>query len=330
MKRYKWGILGPGRVAQKFAEGLKLCDNAILWSVGSRSMSRAERFAKKFGFDRSYGSYEELVADPELDVVYVATPHSHHYEHTLLCLNNGKNVLCEKAFALNLKEVNEMISVAREKKLFLMEALWPPFQPSYQEADRIIKSGELGKVLTMAGRFGFTADYSPAARTYDLELGGGSLLDIGIYPIMDILRYMGLPDDINAVASFAPTGSDDSILAVLSYRDGRKATAYSSFLEDAGVGTTIMLEGGNLILERNREKVQFLTVDIESSEPQTLKFKPEASGFQFEAAEVMKCLDAGAIESEVVSHKFSHDLMLVLDSIRKISGIVYPGRDNKK
>lgn len=327
MKRYKWGILGPGRIAEKFAEGLKLCNNAVLWSVGSRDAARAEAFAQKFGFARSFGSYEEMVVDPELDVVYIATPHSHHHEQTLLCLNSGKHVLCEKAFALNLKEVEEMVALAKSKNLFLMEALWPPFQPSYIKADEIIRSGELGRVMTIAGRFGFVSPYDPASRVYDLKLGGGSLLDIGIYPVMDILRYMGMPAEISAVASFAPTGADESLLAVLDYGDERQATAYSSFIEDAGIGTTIVFEKGKIILERNREKIQFMTVEREGAEPETYQIKPKASGFQYEAAEVMNCLDEGTRESDVVPHSFSLNLMRLLDNIRSVAGISYPGRD---
>ena len=328
MKKYKWGILAPGRIAEKFTEGLKLHSGAELWAVGSRDAARAAEFADRYGYARSYGSYAELVSDPDLEVVYIASPHSHHYEHTLLCLNHGKHVICEKAFSLNLKEVDEMLKTAREKNLFLMEALWPPFQPSYREADKIIRSGEMGEVVSMAGRFGFQAPYSPEARTYDLALGGGSLLDIGIYPVMDILRYIGMPEEITAMASFAPTGSDDSLLAVFTYPDGRKATAYSSFIEDAGVGTTIILEKGKLILERSRERGQTLMIEKDGQPPVTKTFKTEASGFLGEVEEVISCLDAGKTESEVVPHSFSHDLMDLLDRIRDAAGIVYPGRDD--
>jgi predicted dehydrogenase len=325
--KYRWGILAPGRIAHKFAEGLQQLDNAILWAVGSRNAERADEFAARYGFRRSYSSYEELVSDPDLDVVYVASPHSHHLEHTLLCLNHGKHVICEKAFSLNSKEVAEMIETAHKKGLFLMEALWPPFQPSYLETDRIIASGDMGKVVTIAGRFGFRSPYDESSRVFDLALGGGSLLDIGIYPVMDILRYMGMPAEISAIASLAPTGADDSLLAVLVYADGRKATVYSSFLEDAGVGTTIIMEGGRLILERTRERGQTLVIEQEDREPVINTYKPIASGFSYEAEEVMKCLDAGKIQSEVVPHSFSYDLMVLLDRIREASGIVYPGRD---
>lgn len=327
MKKYKWGILGPGKIAGKFSEALATLGNAELWAVGSRDAGRAAGFAGRYGYARSYGSYEELVRDPELDVVYIASPHSHHHEHTLLCLGHGKNVLCEKAFALNTGEVEEMILMAGKKNLFLMEALWPPFQPSYREADALIESGEMGKVVAISGRFGFMAPYSADARTYNLALGGGSLLDIGIYPLMDILRYMGMPSAITAVASFAPTGADESMLAVLGYTDDRRATAYSSFIEDAGVGTTIVLEGGKIILERNRDRYQYLIIEKAGAEPVTKKFRPEVNGFELEAEEVMRCLDEGLIESPVVTHRFSTDLMMLLDGVRKAAGISYPGRD---
>jgi len=328
MKKYKWGILGPGRIAEALAEGLKACDNAVLWSVGSRDSSRAADFARRHGFDRSFGSYEELVADPETDIIYIASPHSHHHEHALLCLNHGKHVLCEKAFSLNAREADEMIGTAVKNNVFLMEALWPPFQPSYIDADKIIRGGTMGSITSIAGHFGFVAPPDMEARTYKLELGGGSLLDIGIYPLMDILRYMGMPAGITAVASFAPTGADESVLAVLSYNDKREATAYSSFIDCAGVGTTFVMEGGTLTLERSRETGQMLTIEKWGAEKEVRSYRPEVNGFEYEAREVMRCIDAGKIESETVSHKFSHDLMVLMDRIRGIAGIKYPGRED--
>ncbi len=149
-KRYKWGILAPGRIAVKFASGLKLLNDAELYAVGSRDQVRAEKFAKENGFSKWYGSYEELAHDPDVDVIYIASPHSHHQEHTLLCLQNSKAVICEKAFALNRRQVDEMISESEKRKVFLMEALWPPFQPFYKKALEILHSGVLGKSLPFA------------------------------------------------------------------------------------------------------------------------------------------------------------------------------------
>ncbi len=191
MKKYKWGILAPGKMSAKFTRGIKLLENAELYAVGSRDLQRAILFAKDYGFKKYYGSYEELASDPELEIVYIASPHSHHYEHTMLCLKNGKHVICEKAFAINSKEVEEMISEARKRNLFLMEALWPPFQPFYKKAQEIIRSGILGKIIHLDGYFSFIPPYDPDDRKFNLALGGGSLLDIGIYPVIDALDISG-------------------------------------------------------------------------------------------------------------------------------------------
>ena len=151
MKKYKWGILAPGKMSAKFSKALKFLENAELYAVGSRDLSRSKRFAEEHGFKKFYGSYEDLAKDPDVEVIYIASPHSHHKEHTLLCLNNGKHVVCEKAFALNAKEVDEMIELSNKKGLFLMEALWPPFQPFYKKASEIIKSGLPGGIRHLNG-----------------------------------------------------------------------------------------------------------------------------------------------------------------------------------
>ena len=151
MKKYKWGILAPGKMAFKFSRGIQLLENAEIYAVGSRDIQRAKVFAEEFGCKKYYGTYEELAADPDVDVIYVASPHSYHREHTLLCLKNGKNVICEKAFAMNCSEVSQMITDAKKRNLFLMEALWPPFQPFYKKASEIIKSGVLGKIYHLHG-----------------------------------------------------------------------------------------------------------------------------------------------------------------------------------
>jgi|WetSurMetagenome_2_1015567.scaffolds.fasta_scaffold13334_2 predicted dehydrogenase len=327
MKTYNWGILGTGNIARKFCQALHLLDNAVIYAVGSRSQEKAEKFAAEFKIAKAYGSYEELTADPAIDIIYVATPHTFHLKNTLMALKNGKHVLCEKPLAINSAEVRVMLSEALQRRLFLMEALWPPFQGNYVKGKEIIDSGTLGRVKHIYGKFAFDVGYNPLKRTFNLELGGGSLLDIGIYPVIDILRFMGVPDIIEAKSDLAPTGADMSTSMIFMYSDGRIAEAYCSFAIPAGISTEINLERGNIILSRGREKGQHLVIDAVDSEPQEMLFNPAAFGFQFEAAEVMKCLDNGLLESPVVPHSFSADLIEVLDKIRKIAGIVYPGHD---
>lgn len=326
-KKYKWGILAPGKMSAKFTIGLKLLDNVELYAVGSRDLKRAKQFAKEFGFKKSYGSYEELVSDPDLEVVYIASPHSYHHAHTLLCLKHKKAVICEKAFALNSREVEEMISEATSQKVFLMEALWPPFQPIYRKTREVLQTGEPGKIIHLNARFSFQPPYDPIDRKFNLALGGGSLLDIGIYPVIDALYFMGDPSQIMAKASFTQNGSEDSISIIFGYEEGRMATLYSSFRTAGGIGCDILCENGNLLFSRGRDMSQRLNVAMNGKDIKEYSLLPEAMGYQFEAMEVMRCLDEGKLQSEVVPHSFSRNLMNILDRIRKQAGIVFPGRD---
>jgi predicted dehydrogenase len=326
-KKFKWGILAPGKMSAKFTRGLKLLDNVELYAVGSRDIHRAEEFAKEHGYTKFYGSYEELVSDPGLDIVYIASPHSHHYDHTMLCLKNGKAVLCEKAFALNSKEAEEMINEAVKRKVFLMEALWPPFQPVYIKTKNILESGEAGKIIHLNSRFSFRPPYDPLDRKWNLSLGGGSLLDIGIYPVIDALYFMGVPDEVTAKATFSETGSEDSISIIFGYDDGRMATLYSSFRTAGGIGCDLLCEKGNLYFSRGRDMSQRLNVSINGEEDKEYSLLPDGMGYQFEAAEVMNCLEKGKLESEIVPLSFSRDLMKTLDRIRKSARIVFPERD---
>ncbi len=326
-KKYKWGILAPGKMSAKFTRGLKLLKNVELYAVGSRDLSRAKQFANEFGFKKYYGSYEELASDPDLEVIYIASPHSYHCEHTILCLKHKKAVICEKAFALNSHEVDKMIKEAERQKVFLMEALWPPFQPIYKKTKEILQGGEPGKIIYLDARFAFQPPYNPTDRKFNLALGGGSLLDIGIYPVIDALFFMGVPEEIIAKASFTETGSEDSISIIFSYEDGRMATLYSSFRTATGIGCDLLCENGNLFFSRGRDMSQQLKVALNGRENKEYSLLPDGMGYQFEAMEVMKCLDERKLQSTIVPHSFSRDLMKTLDRIREVAGIVFPGRD---
>lgn len=326
-KKYKWGILAPGKMSAKFTKALKLLDNAELHAVGSRDYERAKSFAAEFGFRKSYGSYEELAADRDVDIIYIASPHSFHYEHTMLCLGNRKAVLCEKAFAMNSSETGLMIQEARRHNIFLMEALWPPFQPMYRKAIDVVRSGEAGRVLHLNARFGFQAPYHPLDRKYNISLGAGSLLDIGIYAVIDAVTFLGVPSEVIAKASFSETGSEESISAICSYPDGRMANLYSSFKTAAGIGCDILCEKGNVYFSRRRDMSQQFASELNGKEREECSLLPEGMGYHWEAMEAMRCLDAGLTESPVVPHSFSRDLMTTLDMIRHSAGIVFPGHD---
>ncbi|NSW94838.1 MAG: Gfo/Idh/MocA family oxidoreductase [Bacteroidales bacterium] len=327
MKKYKWGILAPGKMSAKFANGLKVLPNAELYAVGSRSIERARKFALDHGFKKSYGTYEELAADPEVDVIYIASPHSFHFEHTMLCLRNGKAVICEKAFGINSREVETMINEAEKRGIFLMEALWPPFQPFYKKASEILESGILGEVKHLHGYFSFIPPFDPADRKFNVSLGGGSLLDIGIYPVIDALTFLGIPDDIRAVALFSETGSEESVSAVFRYNNRCLASVYSSFSTNVGIGCDILCRNGNMTVSRGRDMNQRVILSLQGREKQEYVFTPEALGYHWEAEEVMKCLNENKLESSIVPHAFSINLIRTLDRIRQSAGIHFP-QDN--
>ncbi len=327
MRKYKWGILTAGKMSAKFVKALKLLDNAELYAVGSRDESKAKLFAEEFGFQKYYGSYKELATDTEVDIIYIASPHSYHYEHTMLCLRNRKAVLCEKAFSLNSREAQSMIDESRKQGVFLMEALWPPFQPIYRKTWEILNSGKAGTLIHLDARFGFQPPYDPADRKFNLSLGGGSLLDIGIYPVNDVLYFMGVPDEVSARASFAESGVEHSISIIFGFSDGRKATVFSSFRAAAGISCTLYCEKGNIIFSRARDMSQRLNLSLNGLEPEEFSMIPEGLGYQYEAAEVMKCLDEGKTESAYVTHSYSLNLMKTLDRVREAAGILFPGRD---
>lgn len=327
-KIYNWAILGCGKIARKFAGDLKLLPNARLYAAASRSLENAETFASELGFEKAYGSYGEMVNDPNVDVVYIASPHSHHCEHALLCLNHKKAVLCEKAFALNSKEVALMIETARKNNTFLMEAFWTMFQPSFLKAMEIIRSGELGALKMVRADLAFNAEYNPDKRLYNVALGGGSLLDVGIYPIFMSLMALGKPSEIKTMASFAPTGAEETIQMSFRYPGGEMASLVSSFAAYSGTQTEFWFENGFIRLNRRFYTPTTLTYWKNWSEEQTITFeKGPGFGYELEAAHVMECLDAGKTESDRMPLSLSVDLMEIMDRVRNDAGIVFPGHD---
>ena len=328
MKKYNWAVLGCGKIAHKFVHDLKLLPNANLYAAASRDLTRAQDFASEWGFETAYGSYDEMVADPKVDVVYVATPHSHHHEHTLLCLNHKKAVLCEKAFSLNAKEVKEMIEAAKANNTFLMEAFWTMFQPSFRKAMEILNSGELGKLKTVRSDFAFNAPFIEDKRLYNVELGGGSLLDIGIYPVFAALTSLGVPEMIKTFADFSSTGSEESISMIFKYAGGEMANLTSSFATHSPTQTEYWCENGYMVLNPRWFTPTDITIAKAGEEPLVIpKEKSEGWGYQYEAKHVMECLDKGLIESPDMTWKLSLDLMELLDRIRIDAGIFFGNRD---
>lgn len=324
-KKYNWAILGCGHIAEKFALELQELPQASLYAAASRDLSNAQNFATQFGFKKAFGSYEDMVKDPNVDVVYIATPHTFHLEHTLLCLNHKKAVLCEKAFAINSKEVQQMISSSKENNTFLMEAFWVVFTPKFKKVFELIETQNLGKLNFVESVFHFLADYNPQSRIYNIDLGGGSLLDIGIYPVFTALMFLGMPKNIKTTVHFSPTGSEESIAMLLEYNEGATAVLSSSFKSHEKIDTALCFEKGIIKYNRNQDEPIILIKDGLKKEVTFEKCKN--SGYKYEALHVMDCLNKNLIESPILTNQVSLNLMGILDAVRIKAGIVYPNHD---
>jgi len=322
-QKIRWGIIGTGWIAEKMAEGLTAVEDATLVAVGSRTKGKANEFARRHRVGTAYGSYDEIAADPGIDVVYIATPHPYHCANTLMCLRSGKAVLCEKPFAMNEKEVVQMIAAAREHGMFLMEAFWTRFLPSIDKLLSLVASGVLGEIRHIKSDFGTFARFDPNHRAFNKDLGGGSLLDLGIYPVFLTLLLWGEPDQISAVPHIGSTGVDESLALTLKYDDGRIATLFSSFTVNSTVDTHICGTRGRLKLNRWWYSPVPLELTKGEDRPETIQFDFIGNGYNYEADEVTKCLRAGKMESDILPLDFSLRLIRLLDRIRKEMGLVY-------
>ncbi len=328
MRTYNWAILGLGNIAQKFAQDLAHVPHARLHAVASRSLAKAEAFAADFGAPHAVGSYEALLAVPDIDVVYIATPHSEHYAHALLCLRAGLPVLCEKAFALNASQAQEMIRVAREQGVFLMEAFWTRFFPAIGQALELVQTGTIGEVKHLVADFGFITDYQPEGRLFNPALAGGSLLDIGVYPLFISKLLLGTPTTVRAVATPAPTGVDANCAMALAYASGATATLFSTI--GATTDNRCVLYGtkGQLALVGRFHSATGVQVQLAGEDaPQVFTYPKEGLGYHYEAAHVQECLAQGLAESPLLPLAFSLELMQLLDAVRQQIGLRYPAEE---
>lgn len=326
MKTIRWGILACGRIAKKFAADLKYVEGAELVAVASRDLEKAKAFAAEFPAKHVLGSYQELVQLEDVDVIYVASPHSHHYEHTLLCLNHGKAVLCEKAFAINANQADEMIALARSKNVFLMEALWTRFLPHYLKLRSMIEEGQLGEVKGVLANFGFKPMAPVPQRLFDPALGGGALLDIGIYPVFLAQSILGVPDEINAHMNPASTGVDEQCAIQFKYKDGRSASLFSTLASNLETDADIFGTSGRVRLTSRfyepSATIQYYPGHVDSRTLVAIE-RGAGFGYHYEATHVGECLRNGLSESPVWSLSDTLQLMQTMDGVRAQMGLRY-------
>jgi predicted dehydrogenase len=321
----RWGVLGPGGIAETFAGAVRRHTRGQLVAVGSRSQERADRFAAAWDVDRAHGSYEALVSDPRVEVVYVASPHSEHLAHALLAIAAGKHVLVEKAFMRNAGEAQQVVAAARAAGVFCMEAMWTRFLPHVAAMREVIGRGEIGELVGVIADHGQNMrNHPPTHRLHAPVLAGGAVLDLGVYPIAFAHDLFGRPDRIHALGSLTETGVDGQVSIALGYGDGRQGSLHTTLWARTATTAVVFGSAGRIEVATDFYRPTSFTVVPDDGAP----WRHEghvADGLQFEAAEVARCVAEGRHESPRMTWQDTLDVMATMDEVRRQVGVRYPG-----
>jgi predicted dehydrogenase len=332
----RWGILATGKIAHSFATDLQHLPGARIAAVGARRLQSAEAFAQEFphrdgSLARAHGSYADLAADPDVDVVYVASPHGLHHEHVRMLLEAGKPVLCEKAMTLNAAESEDLVALARERGLFLMEAMWMACHPLVRHLRERMLAGDFGEPRQLVADLGWVVEKPPTDRLFDPALGGGALLDMGVYVLTLAHLFLGEPAELTAVAHKADSGVDLNVAMAARYDSGAVAALTTSMTSNSPRTATIATDLGRLDFPSPFHHPSYVTWTPydDGRAQQAQRIEPPApvigTGLGNEAVEVMRCLAAGELESPLVPHAQTLTLMRQMDAVRAQVGVVYPG-----
>ncbi|KUP25618.1 Gfo/Idh/MocA family oxidoreductase [Paenibacillus sp. DMB5] len=326
--KVKWGILSTGWIAHKFATDLAHASNGIAYAVGSRSQESADEFARNHGIPVAYATYEELVSDREVDAIYIGTPHPFHKENALLALRAGKAVLCEKPFTVNSAELEEVVAYAREHKLFLMEAMWSRYIPAIVKVREWIAAGRIGDVRLVKADLGFRSDWNPQGRLLNPELGGGALLDVGIYPVSFASMILGAhPESVSSTVHIGETGVDEHFSLLLSYADGKSASLNGGIRLKLTEEAHVFGTDGYIVVKDTLVNPRAAELYIGGELVESFEQERASDGYCFEAEEVGRCLQAGLTESPVMTLDESVSIMKLLDQVRAQWGLKYPGEE---
>lgn len=318
----KWGIIGLGKIAHRFCKDLQLVDRNELIAVGSRSLEKAKEFGALYKAPHCYGDYAALMNNQDVDIIYIATPHNSHMKYSLQAMQSGKHVLCEKPLAINRSQVQLLVDCARENKVFLMEAFWSRFNPSIERVLELVKSGEIGEVNYINADFTFYTDAEDDSRMLNMDLAGGSLLDVGVYPLFLAYALKGMPDAILAAAIKHSTGADVQTSAILKYKNGL-ANLMSGFRSHSDMIAKIYGTEGKIFIDRMWHEAQGFRLE-KDEEVKSFSLPTKGKGFTYEIEECRKCISNGWLESKKWSHSDSLNLISMADEIRKQCKIKYP------
>ena len=321
-----WGILGTGRIARAFAEGLKHAHNAQLHAVGSRSQESAQKFANEWGIPITCGSYNELAEHPSIDAIYIASPHTEHMNNAILCMENGKAVLCEKPFAVNAKQVEKMIQKSKEQNVLLMEGMWSRFPPLMERIRSILTHNEIGEIRTIHADFGFRPENNdPNGRLFNPNLAGGSLLDVGIYPVSLSFMINGKPDSFVTQWTCGETGVDEQASIIFKYTNGSMALLHSSIQSDTRQEAFISGKEGSIRIHQQCWKPQIMSLtNWKTGEVKKIECPCVGNGFNYEAEHFSQLLIEGKKESPIMPLHESMSIISTLDEIRAKWQLTYP------
>ncbi len=320
----RWGILGAGRIASTFCDDLALLDDHEVVAAGSRRPGGADAFAERFDVPHVHGSWEELVADPDVDVVYVATPHPAHHAGALLALNAGKNVLVEKPFTMDAVQARELVAAAEAADVFLMEAMWTRFLPAIVALREVVDEGRLGDLVAVHADFGVGFEEDPEGRWFAPELGGGALLDLGIYPVSFASMLLGTPQHVVAASDPAFTGVDGHTSAILRDGRGRHALVTTTMFASTETRATVIGRDARIEVDSPFFRTQGFTLVYSDETPERVERPYVGNGMRFEAMEVARCLHEGLRESPVMPLHETVSIVETLDEIRRQIGLTYP------
>jgi len=321
--KVRWGVMGLGKIAHKFVHDLQLSNKAILQGVASRDLAKAREFSLKYPSVHHYGSYEELASDPSIDVIYVATPHVFHFENTMMCLQHGKSVLCEKPMGMNAKEVATMIAEAKRRNLFLMEGMWTRFIPAIEKLIELLDKKVIGDLISVHADFGFKGDFNLQGRVYNKSLGGGALLDIGIYPIYLSLLVFGVPGTVKAMARMMETDVDSFCAMLFDYNNAGKAVLECTLEAETPTEAFIYGSTGSLKLHNRFHHTQRISWYQGKEVKEVFEIPYDGNGYGYEIEEANKCVKNKWTESKKLPHQMSLDLASVMERVRGEIGLVY-------
>ena len=321
-KTVRWGVLGLGNIAKKFADDIKLVPDCKLEAVASSDMTRAKNFANIYKVNRFYDNYDDLFKDSEVDIIYIASLNNNHYKHSVNAIKHSKAVLCEKPLAINESQVKDLLYLSNERGVFLMEALWTRFNPVFDQLLRWISEGQIGKIKYIHASFSFNGtDRSHDSRLFNLEKGGGSLLDIGIYPLFLSYQLLGYPISIISDAIKSETGVDKQMAMIFSYKDSQ-ALLYSSFSHNEDMRAKICGEKGEIYIDSRWHESKTITLSNNKKTKKKIEFI--GKGYFYEIVESNKCIREKRIESNKWTHKNSLELVKLMDTVRAQNNIKYP------